>query len=709
MNLSDLDLDTDFRSANCDLAKDLLASLLKRSRRYDRAVGFFSSTTFQAAPQEWCNFFERGGTLRLICSPVLAAADIAAIGFALVSPNDAGSLCEGASTWLREGHSAKALAGWLARGKIQLKVAIRTHGFPGIYHEKMGVFGDAFDNIVAITGSLNESYSAWSGNFERADVFTKRGDEESADGRVNGILAAFRNLWLDKTTGVQVVPCHEAYLNNLFVLRPPAPSESRDEPIGLTAVGPPPPEICVPPATKPLRTHQEAAVRAWVGSGGKGILAMATGSGKTLTALHTAARLAAKAKGPLAILIIAPYIHLVDQWIENAREFGLRPIRCAEGAGRWHLELAVAVNCLNSQGRPVLSVAVTQASLLTENFQELIARIRVPLLVIGDEAHNYASLDIWRALPRQTRFRIGLSATPDRPHDPEGTERLRDYFGEVIFRYGLDDAIRDGVLTPYYYFPVRVGLDDDEFERYLGITRHLSRFRDDDDTTNEEARRLLLKRSRVLASARSKLPALRSLLAEARQRTHVLIYCGDGQVEGEVPGEQERQVQAVVRMVGNDLGMTCASYTAATPPQRRSELLDAFATGQIQVLVAIRCLDEGVDVPAARTAFILASSSNGRQFIQRRGRVLRRSPGKESATIYDFMAIPNIDDIGASENVYASVAGLVRRELRRAREFADLAINGPQARATLLDLTAKLGLHMEWASGNASSDEGDRT
>jgi superfamily II DNA or RNA helicase len=424
---------------------------------------------------------------------------------------------------------------------------------------------------------------------------------------------------------------------------------------------------------------------------------MATGAGKTLTALFLIARLRSKSDVPLAILIVAPYIHLVDQWCDNARQFGMRPIRCAEGRQRWRDELALAVNMANAGHRPILTIAVTQATLITETFTELIGRIRVTLVVIGDEVHNYATPETIRALPNHARFRLGLSATPERHRDDEGTQRLLDYFGPVVYRYGLAEAIRDRVLTPYRYYPVRVGLDDDEYQQYLEITRQLARFQVDDDTTNDVAMRLLLKRARVLASARSKVPALRDLLVADRSKSHILVYCGDGRVEGEVPEEQMRQVAAVVQMVGTDLRMRCASYTAETPPERRRELLKSFASGDLQVLVAIRCLDEGVDVPAARTAYLLASSSNPRQFVQRRGRVLRLAPGKESATIYDMMAIPDLSDVGEASPLFAPSRSLVARELKRAAEFAELAINGPQARAKLLDLTEQLGLYGEWS------------
>jgi DNA phosphorothioation system restriction enzyme len=683
------------RTGSSELGGDLLAPALEQSCSYDRAVGFFSSSVFAVAPEQWGAFFAHGGKYRVICSPLLGAADIAAIRLALVSPRQAALKQDQALVAIRAGHTAKALASWLASGAVLMMIARPRMQRLGIYHEKIAMFRDDDGNVLATSGSTNESRTAWQHNIERVDIFASWHGEDGLR-RAERIQASFREMWSNSTEGLEVLSLQAAMLDGVLTVRPSAMTQVADEPAGLATVGGPPPEICAAPPDKSLRSHQDEAIKAWVNCQGRGILAMATGAGKTLTALFLIARMRAKSDAPLAVLIVAPYIHLVDQWCDNARLFGMRPIRCAEGRHRWQDELALAVNMTNAGHRPILTIAVTQATLSSEAFTTLIARIRVTLVIIGDEVHNYSAPDTINALPKQAQFRIGLSATPERYRDPEGTERLLNYFGPVVFRYGLAEAIRDNVLTPYRYFPVRVGLDDDEYQQYFEITRQLSRFRIDDDTTNDIALMLLLKRSRVLASARSKVPALRELLLDDGSQSHILVYCGDGQVEGDVPEEQMRQVESVVKMVGVDLRMRCASYTADTPSETRRSLLKAFASGDLQVLVAIRCLDEGVDVPAARIAYLLASGSNPRQFVQRRGRVLRRSPGKDAATIYDLMAIPDMSDVGEGSPLYGPSRSLVSRELKRAAEFAELALNGPQARSKLLDLTDQLALYDEW-------------
>ena len=254
------------------------------------------------------------------------------------------------------------------------------------------------------------------------------------------------------------------------------------------------------------------------------------------------------------------------------------------------------------------------------------------------------------------------------------------------------------MLTPYRYQPHLVSLTDTELDEYVDITRQLAKYLhgDKDGPVGTAAKRLLLRRARLVGSASGKLPLLRSLMSERVGDTHMLVYCGDGRVEGAVDGSIVRQVEEAVRVIGVDLGMRCASYTADTPPKRRVELLKQFSSGDLQVLVAIRCLDEGVDVPATREAFILASSTNPRQFIQRRGRVLRRFPGKRRAIIHDFFVIPPMDELNEGSSEFGTMRRLFGNQIRRAREFASLAENDAVARGMLLDISERLRLLTHW-------------
>ena len=254
------------------------------------------------------------------------------------------------------------------------------------------------------------------------------------------------------------------------------------------------------------------------------------------------------------------------------------------------------------------------------------------------------------------------------------------------------------MLVPYLYSPLLVELSVDEAARYDDLSAKLAKYgiSDDGGALSDGAKAILLKRARIVSSARAKLPLLAKLLEPRRRDTHILIYCGDGRPEGDSDDMPDRQIEEAVA-IAEGFGMVCAKYTAETPAAIRAQILKDFDLGRIQALIAIRCLDEGVDVPSTRTAFIMSSSTNPRQFIQRRGRVLRRSPrtGKQKAEIFDFFVVPPREAL--DESPIRSMRGAVRSQLQRVMEFSSLALNGAAARSGLLKWTREHGLLELWS------------
>jgi superfamily II DNA or RNA helicase len=250
-----------------------------------------------------------------------------------------------------------------------------------------------------------------------------------------------------------------------------------------------------------------------------------------------------------------------------------------------------------------------------------------------------------------------------------------------VLEFGLKEAIEHGFLCQYYYHPVIVPLTEDEMSAYkelsLRIARAYASEGGDDDGPSDRVKKLLIERARLVGKAENKMVKLLPLLEERRTSQFNLVYCGDAKDGG------DRQVDRVLRLIGTRLGMRANRFTAEETPAERQEVLRDFVSGRLQALVAIRCLDEGVDVPRTETAYILASSTNPRQFIQRRGRVLRRAPGKRTATIYDFITVPDLDDLSHGDSAAFNIErNLVRRELIRVNEFAELALNRGEARGS---------------------------
>jgi DNA phosphorothioation system restriction enzyme len=426
---------------------------------------------------------------------------------------------------------------------------------------------------------------------------------------------------------------------------------------------------------------------------------MATGSGKTLTALTLASKVADKNK-PMVLIIVCPFINLCRQWIREMAPFGLLPIPAFEGRDRWQSLLEEGYQRLSLGLETVLAVVTTNATFMGEAFQ---SRLRTRVdggafhhLLVADEVHNLGAPGIKELLPAGITMRLGLSATPERHHDPAGTKAVVDYFGGVVFEYSLDQAIAEGRLCAYRYHPVVVELTDAEADEYADISAKLSKMMRGTDLNEDmepAAMRLLIKRARLLGGAVNKLEALDQLIAAMPERPQkALFYCGDGRTTDSITDEEVRQIQAVARLLGEKHGLRVRNFTYRETSSEREEILRDLTSGFLDGVVAIRCLDEGIDLPDLRMGFLLASSTNPRQFVQRRGRLLRNAPGKIRSEIYDFIVSP--PDFGGAEDSasFNIERNFFRRELIRIVEFCRMAENGPEALASLSEIRKQYNL-----------------
>ena len=438
-----------------------------------------------------------------------------------------------------------------------------------------------------------------------------------------------------------------------------------------------------------LRKYQNQGVVNWFKNRGRGTLKMATGSGKTIIALAIATELYQQI-GLQVLLVVCPYRHLVLQWARECRKFNLEPILAMTRADNWQSLLSNQLYNLRTNQHNFITIITTNSTLISKSFQSQLKFFPAKTLIVGDEAHNLGSVGFESRLPRNIGLRLALSATPERHFDDEGTDALLEYFGSIIPpRFSLADAIKQGALVPYEYYPVFVHLTKSESLTYAQLTKKIgwilnknSNIKDNDTLTS-----LLTKRSRLIATATNKLDTLRNLMANRLHTSHTLFYCGDGAIE--TPNSNyRRQIEAVTQILGKELGYRVNTYTNETSLEIREQLRHQFERGELQGLVAIRCLDEGIDIPAIKTAIILASSSNPRQFIQRRGRILRPYPGKEKATLFDTIVIPPDLD----RETWSVEKNLLQKELKRFITFAELADNNQDAIAQLLTLQEKYQL-----------------
>ncbi len=440
-----------------------------------------------------------------------------------------------------------------------------------------------------------------------------------------------------------------------------------------------------------LRSYQQQAISNWFKNQGRGTLKMATGSGKTITALAIACQLYQQI-GLQVLVIICPFRHLVTQWGRECEKFNLQPILACESIHRWQSKFSYQLARVNTKQQQFLTVITTNETLITPGFQSQLKYLPDRTLIIGDEVHNLGAKKRESSLPRNVGLRLALSATPERHYDEVGTQSILDYFGDILQpEFTLKDAIDCGALVHYLYYPILVELTEAESEQYLKLTRAITRKLiyknhnipgNSDELDTPDLTPLLMQRARLIGAAANKLVALKTLMAGRLNTSHTLFYCGDGS------SNTTQQLTAVTHLLGQELGYRVNTYTSTTSLIDREQLRAQFESGALQGLVAIRCLDEGIDIPAIKHAIILASSTNPRQFIQRRGRILRPDIGKDRATLYDMVVLPPELD----RETLSIERNLLKKELLRLIEFADLADNAAAARSQLIILQKRYGL-----------------
>jgi DNA phosphorothioation system restriction enzyme len=434
-----------------------------------------------------------------------------------------------------------------------------------------------------------------------------------------------------------------------------------------------------------LRDYQKQAVVNWFKNSGRGILKMATGSGKTITALAIATELYQQINLQI-LLIICPFRHLVLQWAEEMVKFNLQPILAFESINNWQGELSRQLYNIQNNQQKFLSIITTNSTFISDGFQSQIPFFLEKTLIIGDEAHNLGTPRLLSSLPATIGLRLALSATPERYFDEDGTDFLISYFGKVLQpEFTLAKAIEKQALVKYNYHPILVQLTDNEALHYAKLTKKIGWVLSENNNLeeNHNLKALLIRRSRLVATASNKLIALKKLMLKRLDMKATLFYCGDGHTN-----QNERQLEAVTRILGKELNYRVNIYTAETPLEDREKIKKQLISGELQGLVAIRCLDEGIDIPMIENAVILASSNNPRQFIQRRGRILRPYNEKKEATLFDMIVIPPV----LEREIWEIERNLLKKELKRFIEFATLANNGEEAIKILMTLQQEFGI-----------------
>lgn len=687
LGLASLNLQTEYRTGSSDPIMGLYVLCLRQSILYKRAVGYFRSSVYLVAGMAVIDFAQRGGKIQLVCSPELDANDVETIRVGYLEREEIASerLVEEIERLLADPATkfqTRVLATLVAVGALEIKIAIRQPS-QGLYHEKIGIFIDEARNRVSFIGSANESWSGWhpQGNFESIEVFCswlhRIEEERSARHEAN-----FDNLWAGNTPEVQTLPfpnaarhclCKDAFesldeAEKNFVSTPaPTPHTNKRDPL----------------------PHQINAIEFWRKQGCRGILEHATGSGKTFTALEAAQ---SHLDTGLPVLILVPSRILLEQWNKEVKTEFPDAVIVLAGAGhdRWKRPGRLRGLSTPDATGPRIIIATMQTA-ATEVFRQCLYQ-GSHLMLIADEVHQIGSPYNSQCLQIDAGHRLGLSATPKRFGDPEGTAKIFDYFGPVVPPpFTLADAVKSGRLVEYEYHPHPIHLTAEEadawksFTRQIGIEILKSKNAEGETRLSDRVKMLLIQRSRIAKKASGK-PRLAAQIVKKYYELGQgwLIYCEDGEQLSETM--QQLKLEGI-KPVEYHTGME----------GDRDATLDWFRKFG-GVLVSIKCLDEGVDIPAVSHALILASSQNPRQFIQRRGRVLRTATGKHLAIIHDAIVVPvSMDD-------EPEQLSLLKSELLRAIEFSNSALN-KSAGAELRRIAREMGFDPEEAGDIGIEEE----
>jgi len=721
---------------------------LCNSTQFDIKLGFFSSSAINILSDGFATFLYNGGRMRMAINDVLSVEDQQAFMVGetdvMIPYFDLQNIQEIKRTLSeRDKHFFECLS-WLVRNeRLEIKIVAPKCG-DGIAHSKCGVFTDGL-NRVAFEGSCNFSRTALIDNLESITAFcdwdgqgdickiddivedferTFSGNDDSvlylkADEVKAGIATNFEqkdlaSLLKDEQNLISRRLVDNLPINVQAVLnKAKRKVESIIDRIEIQSVLDDKTEIPHFPFDEP-RAYQKQAYENWKNNGQKGLFAMATGTGKTLTSLNCLLNIYQKFHFYKA-LILVPTITLVDQWEEECERFHFRHIiKVSSKNPNWKSEIdaiKLKEDFSISNEEPSFIIIATYASFAREPiFQELVGFSKKTcrqMLLIADEAHNMGS---GRILDRLSgvKFlrRIGLSATPERQFDDVGNRAIMDFFGcqnGYTFEYSMQEAIDNGFLCRYKYYPHLVRLNDSEMNEYLRISLQLAKFYNSDSDSfpmsDDILKRLLLKRKRIVHKAKNKEEIFREIVmnrySENGNLKYTLVYVPEGAKPDDNTSDMFDMSETVVNddytdslidtytQIVQEVSKTTTVKKFTSDVKGRSEILDKYAKGEIEVLTSMKCLDEGVDVPRSEMAIFCASTGNPRQFIQRRGRILRKHPDKHMAIIHDLVVAP---EISRGQENYNMERSLLKGELKRVRDFAVLSENADFAYAELEEI-----------------------
>ena len=665
MSFRDLEIKHSYISYGTDsITTALINPALMHAKVYKRSVGFFSSSVLKPIIDGVSALVKNKGKIQLIASPQLSIDDAEAIHLGYEQRRQKISVAFDLSFQQAleqfDLEELKILAELIARDYLDIKLAVTKD--TGIYHDKLGILEDTEGNIIVFYGSANSSLTGYCKNYEKIRVVKSWviGDQESVFDEID----EFDSLWNKTNPYVDVYDYGEGATANIVKTISSHESRSREKPSAIK-----------------LRDYQEEAIKAWVANNYQGFYVMATGTGKTWTAIYSAKNLVEKHSA--MIVICAPYKHLVKQWAEDVSAAfpESKIILVSSENPTWETQLTTEIISKKYHPERQIIIISTIASFNMDRFTATIAKSKEDKLLIVDEAHRFTNHP--EELHQTYKYMLGLSATPFSGKSAAKGNELMLFFGGQVFSLPIEEALERKFLVPYYYHPIYVHATDEEEESFRYYSKKIaSCFKNNKCINSDLLVKSLRARLRIISMAEEKQDSLDTIISSMEGEDHFVVYCGDGRIYDN-SGEELRHIQ-LVKKVLTEHDFRVSQFTAKENMTERMKLVHSFNRGDISALAAIRCLDEGINIPSIKSALILSSNDDYREFVQRRGRILRTYAGKESAHIFDVIVLPSTETIG-----WALI------EFRRFREYARLAKNSEELLAELDNLIAKYGISDE--------------
>lgn len=686
-------------SSGLDEPREFFIETLIESKSFDLGLGFFSSSGIRSLSYGFALFIANGGKMRVIINDILSYSDKNAIENGLQHKindfeekllNDINGLTETLSK--EDEQFYRCFSYLISTNRIEFVATISAKG--GLAHDKYGIFTDEKDNKVAFIGSTNFSKTALELNSETITVFCSWKDPH----RVEEYQNLFDNSWQGNDNRLIHIPFDR--VKTAIIEKFPASSKKELIEYGINLreenfienkpISPNLLEKIIQKEQEPRfpfpeeRNIQKDAYTAWINNDKKGIFAMATGSGKTITALNCVLK-SYQEEGYYKTIIVVPTQALALQWEQEAKNFNFQNIVSTYTNKNWKDDLSRYSTRSNISPKRNIVIITTYATFNRVDFQNFINKTKdmESFIYIADEAHNIGAKTTLKFLPEKIERRIGLSATPERIYDETGSKKMYEFFcsepPNYTYRYTMKQAIEEGILCHYEYYPIFVELTEEEVEEYKEITKQLQRYIDTETGTyRKEAEMLLLKRKRIIHKAKNKKKVITQLLEDLKQKhslNYTFVFVPEGyepnyeQVDDYQIQEEDIHIIDEYAEMFRKQGYTYHQYISGLKDSE--QVLKNFENGDIQVLLSMKCLDEGVDIPRAEYAIFCSSTGNPRQFVQRRGRVLRKHKEKEKAKIWDLVVIPP----EITENISDAERNLFKNEVRRVVNFTALADN----------------------------------